>query len=177
MRFFADPGNAAGDERRGHLQGEDFLLEATFGAPGLNSWFYRAPFLKRLGPLEQRFDYSADRDFLIRLYFETAPLVVPDLLYHYRVHHESRTLAPRRATRRAIAGEHMDLARRYLACFPDHSPRAKLFAAWWAMEWMKHKLLGGALSLSEPLPPLTALPRALLARRRLRRLFHDLSHR
>ncbi len=165
MRFF----HGGGEEwKRGHVRDDGMMLELTFGAPAFNTWFFRLSSWQRLGGLDTRWSFSADRDFLLRLFRTTRPAVLNRLVYHYRVHGGSRTLRPDGANRPAIAAEHLALAQAQLAV-PGWGPaQVRTLRSWWAYEWLKHKVLGGVPDRRpNRLPPLLSLPRAFLLRRRL----------
>ncbi|MCB9948491.1 MAG: glycosyltransferase [Rhodospirillaceae bacterium] len=178
MRFFESAANGMSTTTlRGHLDPPDLLLELTLGAPGFNSWFFRRTCLEETFPLDADLNFSADRDFLLKIFWRTTPLIVRELLYHYRIHEGSRTLRPDRSTRRAIACEHMNVARRHIALHPPNSPAARLLAAWWCLEWARCLAAGGVCAIRPPFPPFAALPRAIRARRRMMRLFDAQSPR
>lgn len=150
IRFFRDASDGEQEVSQfSHVPGPRMMLEMTFGAPGFNSWFIRAGLLKRLGGLRHEYRFSADRDLLLRVLAVTPPVVLPRVVYHYRMHEASRTLDPAKSNRVAIAREHVRMARQQSAEIWPHDRGAQaMLADWQALEGFK--LLIDALRRPRP---------------------------
>lgn len=174
MRFFrVVSGHEIEISRYRHLEGAAQRLEVTFGAPGFNSWFFRTSSLRAAGGFRDEWHFAADRDLLMRLLSRTRPKALPDLVYHYRVHEGSRTLAPGKANRTAFAREHIRLARLHAKTdWADVPGGAGLLADWRALEGLRllaglrHRALGRADMADLATTPWWRLPAALRHRRR-----------
>ncbi|WP_085125629.1 glycosyltransferase [Tistlia consotensis] len=177
LRFFrCDDGPEGTREvelgRYEHAEGDGLLLEATFGAPGFNSWFFRTDWLRSLGGLRTEWRFAADRDLLLRLLAAARPTVLRGTVYHYRVHEGSRTLDPRKTNRSAWAREHIRLARLHAADDWSGDPeRSALLDDWRALEGLKllaglHRDVSWRSDLLDLFrTPWWRLPSALLRRR------------
>jgi hypothetical protein len=180
MRFFIEQdGSERETERFFHLTGDKFRLELTFGNPGFNSWFVRTSLLRRLGGFRTYYRMAADRDLLLRLVAATTPFALPRLVYHYRVHENSRTMNPRGTNRLHMINDHLRLTREQAEVWADDPAMLELLANWNALE--RFKLVVRALRYGDaPLlgsiqrTPWLRLPAALALRRRwLHLLFPD----
>ncbi len=91
------------------------LLDVIFGAPVINGRIFRRSLMERAGPFDTRYQFAADREWLLRLATAPSSPVCRDLgvlLYRYRIHEGSMTLAQTPARRLAIADEHRQVAAR-----------------------------------------------------------------
>jgi glycosyltransferase involved in cell wall biosynthesis len=174
IRFFS---GQASEEKciqiRTHLDGPDMMLELTFGAPAFNSWFFRRSLVSDLQGLRPIYHFSADREFLLRVLSRGAPVVMQGLAYHFRVHAASRTMRPDGANRRAIAEEHVHMAKEHVRLGLHTTDGVDCLTAWWAYE--SAKLVWLSVSQTRALffrdwvkTPWFSLPRAFQLRRQLR---------
>lgn len=89
----------------------------VFGAPIINAKVFRRSVFERNGAFDVSYALAADRAFLLGL-LVTHPKLdwrpIDALVYRYRIHAGSRTLAPTPARRTQMADEHIRLAHRAL---------------------------------------------------------------
>ncbi len=73
---------------------EELWTRLIAGSPVTNAWFYRPVLFERVGLFDDRYRYSADRLFLIRLALDggVRPVPIHQVLYHYRQHSDSATI-------------------------------------------------------------------------------------
>jgi glycosyltransferase involved in cell wall biosynthesis len=104
---------------------------AMLGVPITNARFFRRDRLQALGGFDGRYRIAADRDLLIRSLkagWRTVP--VPGVVYEYRAHAGSLTIAEQGRQGRATRDEYLDLARHYRRD-PQGSPEQRRAAATW----------------------------------------------
>ena len=97
----------------------------VFGAPIINAKVFRRTIFERAGVFDASYALAADRVFLLGLLVDHPELdwrPIDALVYRYRIHAGSRTLAPTPARRVQMADEHMKLAHRALST--PHVPGA-----------------------------------------------------
>lgn len=129
-----DVGKPLHSFRRGHRGGQSMFEELTLGAPAFNSWFFSRRLVEKLGKFKTEYDFSADRDFLIRGVQIGKVSSTTKLLYTYSMHAGSRTMGGDGAARRSIYREHIIMARRFLE-EGDLDPRLKrCLECWRALE-------------------------------------------
>ena len=90
----------------------------ALGVPILNARFFRPRVFSRIGRFDTRYTLAADRAFLIRAAIADPPVchrILPLLVYRYRSHPGSLTLAGNRSRRLAIAAEHLRLSAEILS--------------------------------------------------------------
>jgi glycosyltransferase involved in cell wall biosynthesis len=93
----------------------DLVRSVMFGVTAFNSWFFRREVFARIGHLDADIDFSADREFLIRLVTHEKAAALPQLLYGYRMHGGSRTMGGQVANVLAFVREHLEIAEKLLA--------------------------------------------------------------
>lgn len=104
----------------GHLRGDRRVFRHTepmsvagllFGVPAINGRFFRSTLLNDIGGFRPEVGLAADREFLLRILKSGARSVPTEkVLYHYRVHIESKTLAENSESRMRIWQGEMQLA-------------------------------------------------------------------
>jgi glycosyltransferase involved in cell wall biosynthesis len=77
------------------IEPDELWLRLIRGAPVTNAWFYRPAAIAAVGNFDDRFRYSSDRYFLIRLALDggVRPVPIRRVLYHYRQHAGSATIS------------------------------------------------------------------------------------
>ena len=163
---------------RDHARDGGFwLAELAFGAPGFNGRFFRRALFDRLDSFDLAYDFSADRDFLIRIAVSGAKArTLPRFGYFFRSHERSRTLDATRRNAVTFTREHIDEALIFARQTTDSAKR-RLFLAWHAFDSAKlayfalsagriGEALAAALRLSRDNPLwLARLPGAFALRR------------
>lgn len=164
-------------------EGDGFGLDLlALGAPGFNARFFRRRLFERVGPFDNGYDISGDREFLLRAALAgLRAQALPRLVYCYRRHAASRTLDANRQNRLAIAREHVRLAERLLARPALAPPARRALGRLYAYESAKlvlAALAGGdglaalrrlaAMARLGPALPLVLLDAALVRRRLLK---------
>ena len=125
-------------DRRYRGEGGLALSELLFGAPAFNARFYRRRLFERIGNFDLTFDFSADRDFLIRAALaETRSISYEKPIYNYRTHSSSRTLDPRGKNKPAIAAEHIRMAEKHLGNSSLTKTWRKGLHSWCAFESLR----------------------------------------
>jgi glycosyltransferase involved in cell wall biosynthesis len=72
----------------------DLLTQVSTGLPPFNGWFFRKELFQRIGYFNIRYQYSADRDLLIRMALMGVKyLCVDQHVYRYRQHPDSLTFS------------------------------------------------------------------------------------
>ena len=166
---------------RDHARDGGFwLAELAFGAPGFNGRFFRRALFDRLGGFDLAYDFSADRDFLIRIALSGAKTrALPRFGYFFRSHQGSRTLNATRRNALTFTREHLVQALTFAREATDPAKR-RLFLAWHAFDSAKlayfalgagriGEALAAALRLTRDNPLwLARLPGAFALRRAVR---------
>jgi len=77
------------------IEPEEFWYRLIQGPPVTNAWFFRPEVFERVGSFDERFLYSSDRYFLIRLALDggVRPVPIRRTLYLYRQHSGSATMS------------------------------------------------------------------------------------
>ena len=164
-----------------HPQGI-WLPECLFGNPGLNGCFFRRSVFEKIGPFDNKFHISADRDFLVRAALaDVRSIDLNATTLWCRAHDGSQTNNRSRTSILKIAGELFDMASCSLD--PQRTPPLprSLARAWQAFEGARlgfvlarHGRLAAAagvlarLTRQSPLWPVL-LARAMVLRRAARR--------
>jgi glycosyltransferase involved in cell wall biosynthesis len=165
-----------------HTDPANMALELTIGNPGFNSWFFRRSLLLQLQGFRTCFNFAADRDFLLRGYALAPPAVIPELVYHYRVHQASRTMDPRGTNRPAMIMDHITLIRDQMQKTWSGNPAMlSLLAHWDALERFKlvHRAVcfrGVSFWQSVLQTPWPRVPKALALRQRWLRILFSYPH-
>jgi GT2 family glycosyltransferase len=114
--FFRDCGHGDDEIAARFAPGEGDLLElATLRSPVFNCWFFRASVFTRVGTFDASYRIAGDREFMLR--FALSGLrysKVDTLIYRYRIHPGSMTLAPNEAIAEDMAREHIRMTNRHL---------------------------------------------------------------
>jgi len=93
----------------------ELLVRATQGAPIFNAWFFRRQLFEEVGVFDTRYQYVADRDFLIRMAFQSRNYAsLNRIFYHYRMHPGSFTLSGQDSGEAGFMFETRALAERYI---------------------------------------------------------------
>jgi hypothetical protein len=76
------------------IEPEELWMRLIEGHPVTNAWFFRPAVFEQVGYFEDRYRYSADRLFLIRLALDggVRPVPIHQVLYRYRQHSGSATI-------------------------------------------------------------------------------------
>ena len=76
------------------IEPEELWTRLIEGHPVTNAWFFRPVLFERVGLFDDRYRYSADRLFLIRLALDggVRPVPIHQVLYKYRQHSGSATI-------------------------------------------------------------------------------------
>jgi glycosyltransferase involved in cell wall biosynthesis len=96
----ADVSRSFGPERqvlRQHawIEENDLWLRATLGPLVSNAWFFRRSLFEQIGCFDDRFQFSADREFLFRMAAaQVAFRPLRRTVYHYREHAGALTFNP-----------------------------------------------------------------------------------
>ena len=77
------------------IEPDELWYRLIRGYPVTNAWFYRPAVFERVGYFDDRYRYSSDRYFLIRLALDggVRPVPIRQVLYHYRQHGGSATIS------------------------------------------------------------------------------------
>ena len=87
----------------------------VFGVPGINARFFRRRLLDQIGFFDQEIGLAADRELLVRLLRRNPKRATIDtVLYHYRAHAGSHTLAGDRRARTRVWQSHFQLAKQMM---------------------------------------------------------------
>lgn len=87
----------------------------TMGAPNPNARFFRRSVYERVGYCDVRYRVAADRDFLLRVAMLNPRAAILDgIVYRYRWHDESLTLADDPEGERKVRDEYLTIAERFL---------------------------------------------------------------
>jgi len=109
----------------------ELLYRSTRGASIFNAWFFRKSIFNRLGVFNTHYQYSADRDFLIRMALcNTTYADIPNLLYHYRSHLGSLTFQLKDYSETDMMIELLALNENYLNTLDVNDPARKMFLVW-----------------------------------------------
>lgn len=134
-RVFRDVGAAREYVRqRLWIEEHEVWQRLTLGALNTNAWFFRRNLFERIGYFEERYRFSGDREFLLRMAAAMVGfLPVKEMLYLYREHTESITFNPassrdlhRAETRLKVLREGMLIAESYLNK-PNLPPMARYY--------------------------------------------------
>ncbi len=134
--------------------GPQTAISVLFGIPAINSRFVRRSFLERFGFFNPEIRMAADREWLWRS-LQTAPKTAPidDVLYIYRAHSGSTSLAGDPATRGRVWREHIALCDR-LAASADPANK-RIVQQWRALE--ASKMAVSALKQGAPAEAMASL--------------------
>jgi glycosyltransferase involved in cell wall biosynthesis len=114
-----------------------------FGVPAINARLFRAPFLRRLGPIRTDIGFGADREYLLRaIRVGGRGMSIDRPLYFYRGHEGSQTMSNDRAGRLRVYRSDLQLARALLEGDVLSSEHAKLVRAFMALAILKLRLSG-----------------------------------
>jgi glycosyltransferase involved in cell wall biosynthesis len=108
----------------------DLLTQVSTGLPPFNGWFFRKELFQRIGYFNIRYQYSADRDLLIRMALMGVKyLCVDQHVYRYRQHPDSLTFSGSGSAESQFFLENTTLAEDYLTKtdLPPHARRKILF--------------------------------------------------
>ena len=109
----------------------ELLMRATQGVPIFNAWFFRRRLFEEIGMFDTRYLYVADRDFLIRMAFQSRPYTnLDELFYHYRMHPGSFTLSGQDSGEAGYMFESRALAERYIRLKDIRTADLKYFKTW-----------------------------------------------
>ena len=86
------------------------IEEILFGAPGFNSFFFRKCVFNKIGNFNTNYNFSADREFLIRLCSKYKLFVSKKTSYNYLIHNDSRTMG-NFSEKKKIYIEHINICR------------------------------------------------------------------
>jgi len=179
LRLRADGGRDVVSEIRHATDPECLWGQLLYGAPAINSWFFRRGLFDRFGGFDPGLEVAADRAFLIRLAAAgVRPVHHAAAGYLYLSHPGSATLDPDSGRADAILDEHARIRARLLAEAPS-AALARRVHRWAAYESLLRlvrqrrtrgtlRAVAGALRLCLRDP---GWPRALAAALRRRRAF------
>lgn len=105
------------------IEAEQRWQRLLAGAPVTNAWFFRRRVFEQIGLFDDRYRYTADRDFLIRFALSRLSFCpLRKTVYHYRQHEGSFTISAadsrsvgRAETRMQVLQEGIEVSERHLA--------------------------------------------------------------
>lgn len=115
-----------------------WLAELTFGVPGINGCFFRRRVFQRVGQFINDYDFSGDRQLLIRVALaglKSKLLTRPSIWY--RRHAESRTINPEMRNLMAMSREFFRMAQEFTIRTKGRPKERRIFLAWHAFEGVK----------------------------------------
>lgn len=96
-----------------------------FGVPTMNSRLFSREFVQRAGPFHEKIGLGADRHFLLHLLRQNPKrTALPEVVYRYRSHAQSRTLGGSWSTYRSVHEAHLAMAHALQLETAEHSERA-----------------------------------------------------
>ncbi|MGD9726313.1 MAG: glycosyltransferase [Alphaproteobacteria bacterium] len=111
----------------------DFFDEILFGAPAINTWFFRRSILPA-SCFDIRWTLSADRNFLLKAWLDgLRPKRIHDVLYRYCQHPSSNTLDEAQRMGPKILAEHAKLSAEWMMyenLNVRHRGRIRYWHAW-----------------------------------------------
>ena len=139
------------------------LAALAFGVPCINARFFRRALLERLSGFDNRFYISADRHMLLRAALQgVRAREIPSVLFEYRVHPGSLTLAPSIQARAQIIDEHITMVEELLAKGDMPRDSRRLLSDWQTYERLRRR--AGRRAGRRPAHPALPLLMASLAR-------------
>lgn len=113
------------------------LKNMCFGIPAMSSRYITRQYVEKIGLLDpfdknNKHNYSADREYLVRAAVIGCKNVTIDKLGHsYFAHEASATFGKNRANQNKILQEHMDLVVRYFDKFSLTSEQRQILTGWY----------------------------------------------
>lgn len=84
----------------------------TLGVTCFNAWYFRREVFDEIGFIDERLDFSGDREFLLRVAGRVPTASIEEPLYGYRIHTGSRTMSGNNDNIHAFVMEHLSFAKR-----------------------------------------------------------------
>jgi glycosyltransferase involved in cell wall biosynthesis len=110
---------------------DDLLVNSTLETPIFNAWFFRKELFDKVGLLDTNYQYSSDRDFIIRLGLYGLNYVsVEKCFYRYLFHPKSLTNNDTNTPESGNVMENRVLAEKYINMEGISPKQKKLFRAW-----------------------------------------------
>lgn len=110
------------------IEADDLWYRLIQGAPVTNAWFFRPGVFKKCGYFDDRYLYSSDRYFLIRLALDggVRPVPIHLTLYHYRQHSGSATISDLDSRTLEYGNKRMEVLQEDIGALEEFLARAEL---------------------------------------------------